>query len=115
MTECGTARLSRAWVKDSTAVKAEVPQGAGYGYLWWVLPHTFKFTAYPNNAKRIVVPPYDAFSALGYGGQSLSVVPRMDLITVIIGWNIYDKPELDPIFAIDRVIAAVKDNGPAGQ
>jgi len=111
----GTPIVPAAWVKDSTAVQADVPQGGGYGYLWWVLPHTFEFTAYPNNAKRIVVPPYDAFSAFGYGGQNLIVVPRLDLITVINGWNIYDKPELDPIFAIDRVIAAIKDNRPVGQ
>jgi len=36
-------------------------------------------------------------------------VPELDLIAVFTGWNIYDKPELNPKVALDRVIAALKE------
>ena len=52
---------------------------------------------------------YDAYAALGYGGQRLIVVPELDLIAVFTGWNIYDKPALDPGLALDRVLGAVRD------
>ena len=47
--------------------------------------------------------------AWGYGGQLLIVVPELELIAVFTGWNIYDKPELDPRLAFARVLAAVKE------
>ena len=37
------------------------------------------------------------------------MVPELDLMAVFTGWNIYDKPELDPFVAMDRVLRAVKD------
>jgi len=36
------------------------------------------------------------------------VFPKLDLIAVFTGWNIYDKPELDPRFALERILNAVK-------
>ena len=51
---------------------------------------------------------YDAYAAWGYGGQLLIVVPELELISVFAGWNIYDKPSLDPGFALARVLGAVK-------
>ena len=50
----------------------------------------------------------DAYVAWGYGGQLLLVVPQHDLIAVFTGWNIYDKPSLDPRLALERVLASVK-------
>ena len=46
--------------------------------------------------------------ASSYGGQFLFVFPRLDLIAVFTGWNIDDKPELDPRFALERVLKAVE-------
>src|SRR5439155_2563785 len=37
-----------------------------------------------------------AATCWGYGGQFLFVVPEHDLVAVFNGWNIYDKPELEP-------------------
>jgi len=34
-------------------------------------------------------------------------VPSLDLITVLTGWNIYDKPALTATFARNRVLEAV--------
>jgi hypothetical protein len=36
------------------------------------------------------------------------VAPERDLIAVVTGWNIYEKHELDPGFALRRVLAALQ-------
>ena len=90
----GKRILPEGWAKSSTeplVVTNEKP--LRYGYQWWVLP---------KNEKRFA----DAYLAWGYGGQLLLVVPKLDLIAVFTGWNIYDRPELDPRVALERVLAA---------
>jgi CubicO group peptidase (beta-lactamase class C family) len=96
----GKRILPEGWVKDSTTWHTGTKGRRGYGYKWWVLSRKGPGT-------------YDAYAALGYGGQRLIVVPELDLIAVFTGWNIYDKPELDPFLAMDRVLRAVKDGPPA--
>src|SRR2546426_10299568 len=49
-----------------------------------------------------------AATCWGYGGQFLFVVPEYDLVAVFNGWNIYGRPELEPKFALDRVLAAIR-------
>ena len=90
----GRRILPEGWVASSTASRVDAAsEGPGlmYGYQWWAIE---------GERQR-------AFAALGYGGQRLLVVPDLDLIAVFTGWNIYDKPELDPRLALRRVIAAV--------
>ena len=95
----GKRILPEGWVKastrESTRTKEGVGDAYGYGYQWWVMPRKGPGT-------------YDAYAAWGYGGQLLIVVPELELISVFTGWNIYDKPSLDPSFALARVLAAVK-------
>jgi CubicO group peptidase (beta-lactamase class C family) len=92
----GKRILPEGWVKASTAPSTHTPDGTyGYGYQWWVMPRKGAGT-------------WDAYAAWGYGGQLLIVVPELELISVFTGWNIYDKPSLDPTFALGRVLAAVK-------
>ena len=92
----GKRILPEGWVKDSTTWHTDTKGGRrGYGYKWWVLSRKGPGT-------------YEAYAALGYGGQRLIVVPELDLIAVFTGWNIYDKPELDPFLALERVLSAVK-------
>jgi CubicO group peptidase (beta-lactamase class C family) len=88
--------LPADWVKQSTTWLVDASRGRGYGYKWWVLSRKGPGT-------------FDAYAALGYGGQHLIVVPELDLIAVFTGWNIYDKPELGPKFALDQLVAALKD------
>jgi len=91
----GQRILPEGWVRDSTAWHTGTRGGErGYGYKWWVL-------------RRKDRDGYLAYAGLGYGGQRLLVVPSLELIAVFTGWNIYDKPELDPILALDRVLSAV--------
>jgi CubicO group peptidase (beta-lactamase class C family) len=88
----GKRLLPEGWVKASTApATGTYDKRFGYGFQWWVMPDA------------------GAYAAWGYGGQFLFVVPRLDLIVVFTGWNIYEHAELDPSYALDHVIAAVKD------
>ncbi|MGE5414034.1 MAG: serine hydrolase domain-containing protein [Syntrophomonadaceae bacterium] len=91
----GRRILTEEWVRDSTrpSVKTNEPFYE-YGYQWWTI------------AAESTRP--EAFVAWGYGGQLLIVAPKLDLIAVFTGWNIYGKPELDPRYALGRVAAAVK-------
>ena len=93
----GTRILPAEWTRESTRWHIDTGAGGrGYGYKWWLLSRKGAGT-------------YDAYAALGYGGQRLIVVPELDLIAVFTGWNIYDKPELSPKLALDRVVAALKE------
>jgi CubicO group peptidase (beta-lactamase class C family) len=97
----GRQILSAEWVAESVAPTVpdifpdnDRPDFA-YGYQWWVAKH---------EAGRSIV-----FSARGYGGQLLVVVPDMDLVVVFNAWNIHDQPELSTEAAIrDLIIPAVE-------
>jgi CubicO group peptidase (beta-lactamase class C family) len=91
----GARILPEGWTAASTRRQSDPggeDAGMKYGYQWWVLPGT------PA-----------AFAGIGYGGQLLVVVPRLELITVFTGWNVYDKPALKASFARDRVLGAVRN------
>jgi CubicO group peptidase (beta-lactamase class C family) len=92
----GTRLLPVGWAASSTkaAVVADPKTGFEYGYQWWIIP-----------TKRGGPP---VFAARGYGGQWLLVVPSLDLMAVFTGWNIWDKPKLDLVYALDGVLRAVK-------
>jgi len=73
----GVRILSEEWVKRSTAAIIPIHQGKknfvfdGYGYLWWI----GKFTS--RNL--------DCFTAQGWGGQFIVVIPARQLVVVITG------------------------------
>jgi CubicO group peptidase (beta-lactamase class C family) len=93
----GKRILPAIWVQQSTRWIVDADRyDAGYGYQWWVLARKGEAS-------------YEAYAALGYGGQYLIVVPRLDLIAVVTGWNIYGKGTLPVRVALERVIAAVQD------
>ena len=92
----GKRLLPEGWAKTSTSTLTPTNEkGIGYGYQWWTLP--------PAGSAA-----HGAFLAWGYGGQLLIVAPELDLIAVFTGWNIYDKKELDPRVAFERILNAVK-------
>jgi len=73
--------------------------GVGYGYKWWVL-------------SRPGASSYEAYAAVGYGGQRLIVLPELGLLALFTGWNIYDRPALDGQLALRRVLQAVRGRRP---
>jgi len=97
----GKRILPSAWIAESlkpwvTPGDMEA-SGVRYGYQWWLMP-------YGSAGAR-------AATCWGYGGQFLFVVPEHDLVAVFNGWNIYDKPELEPKMALDRVLASIRPSG----
>jgi CubicO group peptidase (beta-lactamase class C family) len=63
--------VSKAWIETSTAPKIEATGGQFYGYLWFLgrsLPH----------GREV-----HWAGALGRGGQSIRIVPELDLVVVV--------------------------------
>jgi CubicO group peptidase (beta-lactamase class C family) len=74
--------ISSEWVRESTRHHSEPPSAfgpfRGYGYLWWLLR--------PPGAEEGEDAPFadlHAYSACGYMGQYIMVVPERDLVVVV--------------------------------
>ena len=63
--------VSKAWIETSTAPKLEGTDDMSYGYLWW-LGHS-RLNGRENHW----------VGALGRGGQSIRIVPELDLVVVV--------------------------------
>ena len=60
----GKQVVSRAWVAEATRTHVATDSSLGYGYQWWTYPSL------------------QAYTALGLYGQTIFVIPRLDLIVV---------------------------------
>ena len=63
--------VSKEWIETSTAPKIKATDGLSYGYLWWLGRSLL-------NGREV----YWA-GALGRGGQSIRIVPELDLVVVV--------------------------------
>ena len=63
--------VSKAWVESSTASKIKATDNQSYGYLWWL-----------GRARRDGHA-VNWIGALGRGGQSIRIVPELDLVVVV--------------------------------
>ena len=63
--------VSKAWIETSTASKIEATDGQSYGYLWWLGWSQL-------NGRKI-----RWIGALGRGGQSIRIVPDLDLVVAV--------------------------------
>ena len=63
--------VSREWIETSTAPKLKATGGLSYGYLWWLGRSLLD----RREVKWV--------GALGRGGQSIRVVPELDLVVVV--------------------------------
>jgi CubicO group peptidase (beta-lactamase class C family) len=75
----GRQLISRRWVEESTTAYSVADGDSGYGYsgygfLWWV--------AVNGNHIPYVDLPDGSFSARGFGGQFIVVIPTLDLVIV---------------------------------
>jgi CubicO group peptidase (beta-lactamase class C family) len=63
--------VSKAWIETSTAPKLKATDNQSYGYLWWL--------------GRTVLDGHEIqwIGALGRGGQSIRIVPELDLVVVV--------------------------------
>ena len=71
----GKQVISKEWVRESTAGHATTARNTGYGYLWWL-------TSYTIRNQQV-----DMIYGAGYGGQSLALVPELDLMYVFTCWG----------------------------
>lgn len=63
----GVQVVPESWVEESTKRLLSLPDGTGYGYLWW----------------RDVAAGRDYYFAAGYGGQYIFVAPDVDVVVVV--------------------------------
>jgi CubicO group peptidase (beta-lactamase class C family) len=63
--------VSKAWIETSTAPKIKATDNQSYGYLWWL------------GGSRHNKPEVHWVGALGRGGQSIRIVPELDLVVVV--------------------------------
>jgi CubicO group peptidase (beta-lactamase class C family) len=70
----GEQIIPRSWVTESTTAHSKAGPDGGYGYMWWVA------TDGRHLANAVV--PDGSFSARGYRGHFLLVVPQWDLVIV---------------------------------
>jgi CubicO group peptidase (beta-lactamase class C family) len=63
--------VTKAWIETSTALKLKATDGQSYGYLWWLGRSRL-------NGRQI-----EWVGALGRGGQSIRIVPELDLVVVV--------------------------------
>jgi CubicO group peptidase (beta-lactamase class C family) len=78
--------VPQAWVKTATQKHVTVSGDTGYGYQWWVYPK--------------------AYAALGMNGQTIYVVPDLDLIVVTTAYL----PNHDQVFQLidDYIVPSIK-------
>lgn len=63
--------VSKQWIETSTALKLKATDGQSYGYLWWL------------GRSRLNGRDNQWVGALGRGGQSIRIVPELDLVVVV--------------------------------
>jgi CubicO group peptidase (beta-lactamase class C family) len=63
--------VSKAWIEASTTQKIDATEGQSYGYLWWL-------GRAAHNGRDV-----NWIGALGRGGQSIRIVPELDLVVVV--------------------------------
>ena len=63
--------VSKTWIETSTAPKFNATDGLSYGYLWWL-------GRSPLDGREV-----RWIGALGRGGQSIRIVPELDLVVVV--------------------------------
>jgi len=75
----GEQVIPKEWTLESTQFHIETDDKKGYGYYWWLT----------------TISDHDSFSALGWGGQFIHVIPDLNL--VIVGTkNLSEQPDPDP-------------------
>jgi CubicO group peptidase (beta-lactamase class C family) len=63
--------VSKAWIDASTTPRTEASSNYSYGYLWWL-------GRSPSNGREV-----HWAGALGRGGQSIRIVPELDLVVAV--------------------------------
>ena len=87
----GRQLVPRAWVEESTRRHVSLGRGAGYGYFWWT-----------DDRHGL-----HSYEALGFGGQMVAVVPKLDLVVVVMSDPAGERVDLGRLL-FDRIVPAVR-------
>lgn len=71
----GEQVIPESWIEESTTSYSDAGSSGGYGYLWWVEVDGKHFSGIENASSGM-------FSARGYRGHMIVVVPEIDLVLV---------------------------------
>jgi CubicO group peptidase (beta-lactamase class C family) len=63
--------VSKSWIEMSTAPRLKAVDGLSHGYLWWLGRSAF-------NGREV-----QYIGAFGRGGQSIRIVPELDLVVAV--------------------------------
>jgi len=92
----GNERLiGNDWIERSTTSYSDAGSGVGYGYMWWIAVDGWHL------GSRFEERPY---SARGYGGQYIVVVPERDLV-IVQSVNLGGGDEMHPDFRFQDLFA----------
>jgi CubicO group peptidase (beta-lactamase class C family) len=80
----GRQIISKDWIEASTTQKIKATDGQSYGYLWWLGRSL-------HNSRQV-----DWIGALGWGGQSIRIVPELDLVVAVTAGYYQDYSPLPP-------------------
>jgi CubicO group peptidase (beta-lactamase class C family) len=72
----GEQVIPESWIEESTTSYSDAGDSGGYGYLWWVADDGQHFSDLDEKV------PEGLFTARGYRGHVIAVVPDMDLVLV---------------------------------
>lgn len=89
----GQQLISPEWIQESTRTQLHTGWGPDYGYLWWIHP-------------RSDLP---SFEAAGSGGQTIYVVPGLDLVVVMTSDTGVGNPEDPGPLIYEWIMKAVTD------
>ncbi len=102
----GTTIISSAWCDRSTATilnpseyTNEFQAVDGYGFQWWQKNYTLN--------KKV----YHSYFAWGWGGQTIIMIPPLNLVIVTTAGNWYEPEIISPFTLVaDYIIPSVKSN-----
>ncbi|MBF4695592.1 serine hydrolase domain-containing protein [Fusibacter ferrireducens] len=80
----GQRVISKEWIESATKEQVE-----GYGYLWWIKE----------------IRGFNVSAALGYGGNIIACIPKLDAIVVTTGQM--RRKSVDPWALLDRIIQMI--------
>lgn len=95
----GVEIVPEDWVRNSLEPAFELgdEDGTGYGYKWW------------SQSYQLGDEDYVAYLGKGFGGQRPIILPDLDMVVVVTGWNILpNRPFFTATEIIERVLLAVE-------
>jgi len=94
--------VSESWINISTGKSINVWPGVNYGFQWWLreLPESEGFTSSDN----------EIIHGLGYAGQFLFIIPRMDMVVVAHSWNLNEFENAPVSFLYSFILPAVDES-----